>query len=365
MFIFRSASVNLAASKTLMPENLYVHRTSGFTYEGLVEALDDAAMTWKFQTFPDFVEEKQLGDLEEQLSMVQDGMKYWDKLKEFTEVFLSLYYKSSEDVVKDQEICDFWKMVNSMPVGPREHRGEGTADGFGYKLPELNSGKGAFGNLVDYLCHVIFTVTANHELLGSVIEYFTTPAGLTTKIWDESYQEEGYVNKIGEGGQCMTDAQTFIQSTSVISMTGYRQPPLICDWATHMHIQDGDEDKWSDFVLDQQQIDRLRDYLQALGGDPHPAEPMLGCNGLANALNPCDYRRGREKRLASVEASLHALEYRSSHNVQLHNHIIDNVHRSFMEGLLQLSRDIETQNSSREIPFQAFNPSLMECSVSI
>jgi hypothetical protein len=322
-------------------------------------------MTWKFQTFPDFVEEKKLGYLEEQLPMVQDGMKYWDKLKEFTEVFLSLYYKSSEDIIKDQEICDFWKMVNSMPVGPRDHRGEGTAPGFGYKLPDLNSGKGAFGNLVDYLCHVMFTVTANHELLGSVIEYFTTPSGLTTKIWDESYQEEGYVNKIGEGGQCMTDAQTFIQSTSVISLTGYRQPPLICDWATHMHIQEEDKDKWCSFTLDQHQIDRLRKYMQTLGGDPYPAEPMLGRSGLVSDVNPGHYRNERKKHLASVEVSLRALEHASSENVKLHNQLMDNVHRSFMEGLLQLSRDIDLQNDNREIPFQAFNPALMECSVSI
>merc|ERR1712048_1196569 len=367
MFIFRSPSVNLAASKSLMPEHLYVHRASGFSYEGLAQAIEDSAQSWKYQPFPEFIEEKCLGDIEKDLPLIQDGIEYWNVLYEFTTAYLSIYYKDSKDVESDQEINDLWEVLESMPAGPEALRGEGVAPGFGYKLPDLAGGKGAFENIVNYCCHVMFWVTANHELLGSVIEYFTTPMGLTTKIYDESFQDESSVSKIGADGQVMADVQTFLQDLSVISLTGYRQPPLICNWARLMHIQPKDEQKWKQLTLDAQQVSRLDRYLRSTQCTPSNKEPMLGINGLdasRETWHPC---AAQDQQLCSdrVEHGLHRLGQPSRHAVKFHNELIDDLHLAFMNSLTRLSTEIELRNACRERPFRGCDPALLEASVSI
>jgi len=367
MFIFRSPSVNLASVKSLMPEDLYVHRTAGFSYDGLTHAMEDCAKSWKFQTFPEFIEEKCLGAVENDLSLIQDGMDYWNVLREFTKAYLSIYYENDEDVMNDQEICEFWRMLDSMPQGPPAQRDQGVAPGFGYKLPNLAGGKGALENLTDCLCHIMFWVTANHEILGSVIEYFTTPMGLTTKIYDESYCDSDCEGTIGADGQVMADVQTFLQSLSVISLTGYRQPPLICNWARMMHIQPKDEKKWDQLTLDVQQVSKLDRYLRSTQCAPSKKEPMLGINGLNASRETWHPSTVQDTQLWSdrIEHGLRSLQQPSKHAVKFHNELIDDLHLAFMNSLTRLSNEIELRNACRERPFRGCDPALLEASVSI
>merc|ERR1712048_34842 len=367
MFIFRSPSVNLASVKSLMPEHLYVHRAAGFSYDGLTNAMEDCAKSWKFQTFPEFIEEKCLGVVESELSLVQDGMEYWNVLHEFTKAYLSIYYINDDDVVNDYEIGEFWRTLDSMPQGPPAQRGQGVAPGFGYKLPDLAGGKGAFENLANCLCHIMFWVTANHEILGSVIEYFTTPMGLTTKIYDESFSDGDCVSNIGADGQVMADVQTFLQDLSVISLTGYRQPPLICNWARLMHIQPSDEKKWNQLTLDVQQVSRINRYLRSPQCTTSDKEPMLGINGLNASRETWHPSTVQEHQLWSdrVERDLRSLGQPSRDAVKFHNELIDDLHLAFMSSLTRLSNEIELRNASRERPFRGCDPALMEASVSI
>jgi hypothetical protein len=364
-FVFRSTSVNLASSKTLMPEGLYVHRTAGFTYAGLVEALVDVAKAWQYETFPDFIRGKSLGSVGDQLPLVQDGMRFWNILHNFVRVYLGMYFRNDDDVMNDKEICDFWDTLNSMPSGC--DIGQGVAPGFGYGLPRLDSGDGALANLIDCCCHIIFWVTAGHEIVGAVIEYFTTPAGLTTKILDETY--EG--NKLDKGGQCMADVQTFIQSLSVIALTGYRQPPLISDWARILQIRASDSDAWEDRVtLDDRQAGALSKYFNELRETLDCHDALLAYAGIRRGEKGCESARPMhlhgilsqiQERLDSLTTECHS----HTGKVAIHNKILEDIHFAFMHQLTHLTREIEKNNLDRPIAFQSCNPKYLECSVSI
>ena len=75
--------------------------------------------------------------------------------------------KRTNSINEDVQLRDFWTNVNL--------RGE-----FGsnkpYGLPELNK-----KSLAEYLAHLAFTVTAWHELNGSVVQYGLSPKGKKTK----------------------------------------------------------------------------------------------------------------------------------------------------------------------------------------
>lgn len=425
IFVFRSASVNLASSKTLMPEFLYVHRSCALEYNELLRSLHDLTRAWRYETFPGFVEAKRLGDLEGELPLVQDGLSYWNRLQGFVQAFLGLYYRSSDDVAGDPELVEFWHAVDRMPPGPPgEPTGpDGVVPGYGYKLPELCSGKGAMQNLTDYLCHVIFWCTANHELVGAVIEYFTTPAGLSTKIWDESLPENG----LEPGGQFMADVQTYMQDLSIISTTGYRQPPLISDWARLLHIRQEDAEQWCHLKdgqywrrleLTPDQVDIAESYMCDLYQKSSALltvdfrRDFLGYNGCvrgkrrqAHWVAPKEKAERLEGEVREVLDDLLYIEDRDfATRVETHNLLLNFIHRAFIESLLSLSFEIDARNntdsagvskqhrhpvhlhgSGTQAPapegatspsrlssfmgvghkFEAFNPANLECSVSI
>lgn len=260
-----------------------------------------------------------------------------------------------------------------MPSGRNIPPGASTEPGFGYKLPDLDSGKGAFLNLVDYCAHTIFHVTAVHEVVGSVIEYFSTPAGLTTKMYDESYQDYGKTtNKLDDCGQVMADVQTFIQSISVICFTGYRQPPLIFDWSNFLQIRDKDAIAWSRFNLTEEQADNVRDYLShmfeiVLDRDPYQVQGYTGlaANLSGRGQDDADPIHRCEASRAKVEERIRGLRHGTTCAVQYHNDLVQELHYAFMLYLLRLSVEVENRNKERNIPYQAMNPVNMESSVSI
>merc|ERR1711907_207436 len=91
----------------------------------------------------------------------------------------------------------------------------------GYGLHDFS-----YGNLVDYLTHVMFWGTGNHELYGAVGEYFTSPKGLGVSILDP----EPEFNNLEKYGQVMTDVQTYVALLGIVSGTGYPQPKLLSEW---------------------------------------------------------------------------------------------------------------------------------------
>merc|ERR1711871_417803 len=104
-------------------------------------------------TFEEHVDKKKLPkELRDALPYVQDGRMYWREIQMFVTAFLKLYYQDDEAVLADKEMSGkngFWDRVNCMPCGDKGDVTSGRAEeGFGYKLPLLREGKGAFQNLV-------------------------------------------------------------------------------------------------------------------------------------------------------------------------------------------------------------------------
>ena len=118
--------------------------------------------------FRDFIASKNLDhDLEEQIPLCTDGLPLWDAYLKFFENYVDFFYKEENSIDEDVQLQDFWTNVNL--------RGE-----FGskkpYGLPKLNK-----KSLTEYLAHLAFTVTAWHELNGSVVHYLLSPKGKETK----------------------------------------------------------------------------------------------------------------------------------------------------------------------------------------
>jgi hypothetical protein len=59
---------------------------------------------------------------------------------------------------------------------------------------------------------LIFSVTGRHELVGSIVEYLTSPVGLAPKL---------------ANGTVEPDVQSHAQALVIIALTGMRQPPLM------------------------------------------------------------------------------------------------------------------------------------------
>ena len=122
-----------------------------------------------YETLPDFIASKNLDhDLEEQIPLCTDGLPLWDAYLKFFENYVDFFYKEENSIDEDVQLQDFWTNVNL--------RGE-----FGskkpYGLPKLNK-----KSLTEYLAHLAFTVTAWHELNGSVVHYLLSPKGKETKV---------------------------------------------------------------------------------------------------------------------------------------------------------------------------------------
>jgi len=261
----RAASINYASTLTLLPEWRFVHRASSFEHRGLAEAVDDAVKAFRYETFPQRVESRCLGELKNKLAWVEDGLAYWHEVREFVHCYITIYYPNSEAVLEDPEVMDFWNMVTELTPT--------------YGLPPLDKGdQEPLELLIDFLASVIFGVTGDHELYGTVMEYWTTPMGLSTKMFNETDPRNG----MDLDGQVCQDVQTYLQATAVIAATGVPMPRLIADWAHLMYVQEADLPNWKNRVqLNVKQRESIQEYLKILKTKSVEAKKK----GVKNPLN--------------------------------------------------------------------------------
>jgi len=364
IFVFRTSSVNFASTLTLLPEERFVHRAAGFEYSEMARCLEDCAQRFRFETFPQIVAAKKLST---ELAWAEDGLEMWKTLHDFVEAYLTIFYAGDRDICEDEELVAFWQYVDNRPLGPRtaSHERSKHAEGYGYKLPRL-----ALGSLVDYLCHVCFWVTANHEYYGAVGEYFTTPKGLGTKILD--YRECGL-----DEPQDMADVQTYIQALSIVSATGYPQPRLISNWSSLLQLRPDEEDQLSspaDYAavrMNNDQALRVKEYLGVLHtgmevkADQTFARPRSQSDLLNPNSSPWDEMRGSWQAFEEFDLDSMRAGVPDDDGEWAQNRLLRHMHGAFMEKLLELSGRISKRNETRIHPFEAFNPMNLECSVNI
>eukprot|EP00947_MAST-08B_sp_MAST-8B-sp1_P004011 g4011.t1 len=180
-FSYAAIMINWAATTTLEGEKKAVHRRSGLTAEALdrilVEHPQHPVTGFKYGTFEDWVKKKQLTDADAaDLPLVEDGRKLEKVIKDYVTAFVDMFWSGNAAVGADEALNKFWDAVD------KYHGGGAT-----YGLPGLTK-----DTLIDYLTHVIFTVTAIHEVCGNVAEY-TTFSGASARIYTkEVFIENGY-----------------------------------------------------------------------------------------------------------------------------------------------------------------------------
>lgn len=367
-FTMRTPSINFAATLTLTPEDRFAHRASSLKYGEFARLFEDCAKNWKFDTFPTHVKDNGVTDI----PWAEDGLALWEIISRFAHTYVTLFYGADDVVVsQDEELKAFWKMVDNMPRGPEGSETEDKKqEGYGYKLPEQLTRQ----SLVDYLTHVIFWVTGNHEYFGALAEYFTTPAGLTTKIYDHEHPR----NKM-KVPQHMNDVQAYMQDLCIISATGVPQPKLISEWDHLMHLPElgppipltlrvrrwpffrlflaqelpGQEPRkeWQDLKLDDSHVvQELKQYTKNI------------CNSAASGKQSAKACFNSAFNFESAEELLKEPE---EGKIARQNKILTVVHAAFMEELHDLDGKIKKKNESRDIPFEAFRPMNLECSVNI
>jgi hypothetical protein len=205
---FHVANVNMAASPSLLVVNGLAFHIFGITKNDYLRAFVDCVDSFKFETFPQMVESRQLTtDDCEQLPFIKDGLEYWHLLHEYVSSYLSIFYPGGDnDLRQDAELLSYWSHVTT--TGPSLGLGVG---GSSLTL--------SFSTLIDQLVHFIFAVTAGHEFYGSIVEYLVSPNVMPAKL---------AINKD------TSDLQTFHLALALISLTGNRMPSLINDWS-HLH----------------------------------------------------------------------------------------------------------------------------------
>lgn len=246
LFTFRSGSINFTSTITLMQENMLLHRASPLEQHGVLDAFEDMAATWRFQTFPEMAAAKEIpeedGD-DVSLPYLEDGTACWAVFHRFFTSYIDLYYGEGEAgdraVQNDPEIQAYWgslERVSSVRWQPEEPGQEyarpgelmGAIEGEGrsfvgkfngYGLPNALCDKAA---IINQLTHTAFWVCGMHEFAGNIVEYFESPNFCATKVYANGPN--------GPNTQTQADVQTFLQNLCVVGSTGYKLPDLVSDW---------------------------------------------------------------------------------------------------------------------------------------
>mmetsp|Transcript_11483 Transcript_11483/g.40878 ORF Transcript_11483/g.40878 Transcript_11483/m.40878 type:complete len:1212 (-) Transcript_11483:137-3772(-) len=198
-FYHRTADINHRSKELLLPEDRLGFRMFGFDGQGWGDYFKDIFSEWSWSPFPELMKGRGFSEsFLKSWPLAQDGELVWNTFHKYVSDYLGIFYSSEESVAQDIQVVDFWAFFDVH---------------IKWKLPALT-----LASLTALVTDLMFMVTAGHELLGSIVEYLTTPGGLMPKL---------------VAGKSEPDVQTFAQALIVISLTGFRMPPLMGDW-THI-----------------------------------------------------------------------------------------------------------------------------------
>lgn len=203
VFLYGTGAINANANIILAQDKGLLHRMTGFTYKGFSSGLSLLFEDFTYETLPDFIESKKLSkEMEKQIPLCTDGLPVWDAFLKFFQSYVDFFYPDEDKVTTDIELRRFWLNVDL--------KGEFDARK-PYGLPKLSK-----KSLVDYLTHLAFTVTAGHELNGTIVHYLLSPKAGAFKLRPEKDE---------------ADIQAYIQDLILIGLTGAPRPKLKEDWS--------------------------------------------------------------------------------------------------------------------------------------
>lgn len=150
------------------------------------------------------------------LPLYEDGIDYWNLVHALCESMVTTLFTDDAAVEGDASLKVFWDGLKTKTFDQPKLKAAGIDEkydvyDYGLKGEKKDLSK---DNLVGLLTHFIFTVTAHHEFVGTVIEYTAIPSIQTFKL---------------QAGSEIADPQTFLQTLAIVSLTGLKQPPLLHD----------------------------------------------------------------------------------------------------------------------------------------
>jgi len=203
---FGTTTTNMGASHTLSTTRGLVHRATALTEAALFAGLELAWRTSDIDVVNDFTKTGMDEVVERRPWLYpygQDAAAYHRLVRDHVLRYVSIYFKTDQDVVADEELVEFFEALKVRQ---------------GTKFPSLTSRS----VLVEQLTTLIVLVTGYHNHVGNIADYFTDPTFLAAKI---------------RPNKEIADVQAAFQGVNIALMTSMKTPKLLNDF-THVLLDD-------------------------------------------------------------------------------------------------------------------------------
>ncbi|GFH48820.1 hypothetical protein CTEN210_05296 [Chaetoceros tenuissimus] len=197
IFTYRSTEINTSAFDVLIPENSLLHRACALEYPSMVSMFDTAYVT--SNAYEPFVERKvkpELVTLSKQgkFPYLSEGFEYYEIVDAFVRDWIT---EAGTENILDESAMLFYDAMRDHSFGQK------------YVIPSYQGTEG----MIKLLSQIIFSVTAMHELVGTVVDY-------TSDI-----NRAGF--RIGNTEKVTIDVQSLLLTSIIAASTSLRMPSLM------------------------------------------------------------------------------------------------------------------------------------------
>ena len=219
VFTFGATEVNVNAFSSLVPDACILHRATALEYSSMTQLFEMA--------YSDSVAFEPFGDKQynpELQTLIDNGLfPYASEGKEYYDIVLSFvkkWLKEAGDAASDEQARAFYDAIRTSTNGQK------------YELPSMDKEKHAMAKL---LATIIFTVTADHELVGHVVDYTTNPSG-------------GHA-RISKNNPLEVDLQSYLYAATVTASTSRKMPALMGEFKNFFGVDGPDWERthWDSF----------------------------------------------------------------------------------------------------------------------
>jgi len=196
IFTFRTTEVNAGAFKMLVPKLGLLHRGTAFEYDALQQVFEDSYKECTiYEPFSKRTYNKKLTKLSDdnKFPYIKQGNEYYAIVRDFVSEW---YKKAGHRAMNDKQARMFYDTVKESTKGQT------------YQIPDYSSKD----DMIDLVSQIIFTVTAFHELVGTVVEYTCLPNRAGFRVEDDKTE---------------TDLQCLLLQLVITATTAIRMPSLM------------------------------------------------------------------------------------------------------------------------------------------
>ena len=218
VFTFRANYINSAAFNSLVPENSFYHRMSGFSYKAITEVFESGVKDCiHFHPFGkrDLIPELQELSDTGRFPFHSEGNAYYNIVRDF----VASWIKKSGAAASDEMAKEFYEELRDVSIG------------HSYELPEFSEEA-----LIDTISQCIFVVTCYHEIIGTIVDYTSNCMSQGTRMRDD---------------ETVSDVQGFAIFALLTASTGAKVPMLIKPFDNYFGEGGAplwEKKKWNDFL---------------------------------------------------------------------------------------------------------------------